>query len=258
MEKTDKYSWCPNALEFLKQKTILNNLASIDLDNKIDLYDKLMAEFAAGNLDSVFVSPALDGLSTEESKELLKQARKYIALIFSRGDIQRWLESVEGVTLGDYELVCMKILNNFNFLLQQLRSDRKHALDRLMNFREFGFGDESSVIERLRCGFYSSEALDKVLEELANNDGEYSRFSDEHMSILCTMPEGTLYTFDENKKPVLYNFIDIQQLIVFKMEELEIDELTENYFKKAASEVFMDYSGDMYEIMLSNTAGRSL
>lgn len=252
MKKQNDYSWCSPAMEKLKQKVIVDNLAEIDLDNEIDLYDKLISELVNGNLDSVLDCPACSDLSQEESKQLLAKARKYLPLCFSRGDISRWIESTEGVSLGDYELICMKILDNYNFILNQLKDKREYALDRLMNFSKYGYGDESSTIERIRGVFYSDEALDQILARLAIKDGEYSRFSDEHMSILCSSPEGVLYIFDENKKPVLYKFSDIQVLITNTMKELDLDEMDENYFLKVVSYLFMEYSEKLYEIVFSN------
>ena len=74
----------------------------------------------------------------------------------------------------------------------------------------------------------------------------------EHMSILCTNPEGTLYVFDENREPILYNFPDIQSLIVDKMEELDIDETDQNYFQKIVSLLSIEYSDELYGLIFND------
>lgn len=253
MKKEKDYSWCSSTMEKLKQKVIVDHLSEIDLDNEIDLYDRIMTEFADGSLDEVFESPVCIGLEKEKKQKLLAEGRKYLGLCFSRGDISRWVESIEGITLGDYELICMKIFENYNFVLKQLKNDRANALDRLAKFKNYGFGAESSIIECLRYSFYDEDALDAVLSEMSDKDGKYARFSDEHMSILCSYPEGLLYSFDENKKPVMHSISDIQVLINSKMEELNIDDADDNYFKKVAAILYMEYTDEFYSNLLEDT-----
>lgn len=251
MEQENNYSWCSDTMEALKQEIISTHLAEIDLDSDIDIYDKIILEFVKGTLDEAFSSPACMDLSLEERKKLISEGRKFFMLCFSRGDINRWVESIDGVSLGNYELICMKIFDNFNFILEQLKKNRLIALERLKKLLDYNFGSESSVIEKLRSSFYSKKALDEVLSRFAIKDGEYSRFSDEHMSILLNSPEGVLYTFDENKEPIINNFSDIQILIKTKMREMDIDETDDNYFKRVVDELFFDYSPELYNVVFS-------
>ena len=82
MVKQEDYSWCSSAMEGLKQAVIERCLSDIDLDNDIDLYDKIISEFAVGNLDDAFECPVFQGLTEDEKIQLLKRGRKYFPLCF--------------------------------------------------------------------------------------------------------------------------------------------------------------------------------
>ena len=71
------------------------------------------------------------------------------------------------------------------------------------------------------------------------------------MSIMCSSPEGILYSFDENKEPVRHNVSDIQILISTKMEELGIDEMDDNYFRKVISILYMEYTDEILAELFS-------
>ena len=92
-------------LEKLKDVMILNHLAEVDLDNKSNYYDTLLYKTFNGEFDDSFLSNNLDGLNDTERNEILSLARKYNYLCFYLGEFENWADSVEGVTLFDFDLI---------------------------------------------------------------------------------------------------------------------------------------------------------
>lgn len=187
-------------LEDLKQAILVNYLDEINLDDNKSLYDEMMHHLVNGDLDDEFSSSVYDGMEIDDKKELQDLVRKYISLCFYDGDVSNWVDSIEHVPL-DYDFIALKLLDNYNFLLEIARDGGEKALKELKKFQKCEGYHESSVIDYLRNTFLSDAILRKVILSMSKKDSLYKVFTDNQRASLCRFPEGTLYTFDwENRK----------------------------------------------------------
>ena len=190
-------------LEQLKQFVLLNYLESIQFDNAKDFYNVLMEKVFQGEFDHSFLSESLMGVDIEERKEIFQLAKKYKNLCFYLGDFSYWTESIGGVYLADLDLVSMKVLDNYDFLLGLARDGGEHLLELLNTFQDSPMAQEGSVIDFLRNRFGDDDTLRSILLEMSKENGEYKDFSDSQKRILCTYPEGVLYRVGEEEIQVI-------------------------------------------------------
>ncbi len=186
-------------LERLKQATILNYLDSINLNHPMELYDTMMKHLLKGDFDFDFLSDSLLGIDEEEKQEIFQLVRRYKNLCFYMGDASYWADSIEGVYLTDLDLVCMKLLDNFDFLLGLARDGGEDALKLLSSFLTGDMSVNGSVVDYLRNSFINDTVLKEVIIEMAKEDGMYKGLSDIQKEVLCTFPEGTLYHIKGDK-----------------------------------------------------------
>jgi len=184
---------CFRRLEELKQVVLLNYLDSINLDQPKEFYEVLVKKLFEGALDQHFHSESLIGIDFEESKEIFQLVRKYKNLCFYLGDFRYWADSIGGVYLNDLDLVTMKLLDHYDFLLGLAKDGGEDALKQLMAFNDSFMSKEGSVVDYLRNRFDNDDLLKEVIFEMTREDGELYSLSDVQKRILCTYPEGTLY-----------------------------------------------------------------
>jgi hypothetical protein len=210
-------------LEDLKQETILNYLDSINLDHPMELCDSMIQHLFAGDLDSAFASKYLLGVDQEEAREIFELARRYKDLCFYMGDPGYWADSIEGVYLTDVDLVSMKLLDNYDFLLGLSRVGGENSLKQLEAFKG-SMSLNGSVIDYLRNNFDNDDILMDTIVEMSKEDGVYQGLSDEQKEVLCTFPEGILY----EKKDDSIEKIPVSEL-VHKMQEVYFGTQSEEY-----------------------------
>ncbi len=191
-------------LEDLKQATLINYLDDINLDDDKSLYDEMMYHFVEGDLDDEFSSSVFVDMEIDDKKELQDLARKYISLCFYDGDVNNWSDSVE-VIPKDYELVSLRLFDNYNFLLEIARDGGEKALQELEKFQSCEGYHENAVIDYLRNTFLSDAILRKIILDLSNKDSVYKVFTEEQRASLCRFPEGTLYFFDLDNEVVKFS-----------------------------------------------------
>ena len=190
-------------LEKLKQVVILNYLDTIDFDKTKDFYDLIMKSLFQGDFDYIFLSKNLVGIDIEERTEIFQLARKYKSLCFYLGDFNHWADSIGGEYLADLDLVGMKLLDNYDFLLGLAKDGGEDLLKQLLAFQDSPMAREGSVIDFLRNCFENDSLLKEILFEFTNENGLFQAFSDEQKRILCTYPEGVLYTVEEGEIQVV-------------------------------------------------------
>ena len=260
---------CDIRLETLKQATIENYLTEIDSNN--DLYEVLINKLVEGKLDNWFYAPELNHLDGEKRREVFELARDFASLCFFQGDVNQWLESVEGVSLEDMGYTCMKILDNYNFLLnlanqgglEALKEVERFGTSNYLNGPEIYGTDVPSIIEKLRNNFADDELLISILRKMTF-DPAYQDLSTDEKVILCSYPEGNLYTFSEDDNIIFLNpekikkNLAIEKLLEEKTEELiktdkedkEITakDLTEEEIKTAEDNI----SPESFDIYVTN------
>lgn len=254
-------------LEQLKQATIINYLAYIDLDNDLDLYDTMIHLFIDGKLDNAFYSPMFDNMERSKKMELLELGRKYASLCFFGGNPSYWTDSIEGLSLKDYDLICMKILDNFNYLLEIARDGGVEALEQLKRFQSTKLFSDNIVIDYLRGKFDNDELLKQAIIDVSKKDGDYQGFSDIQKAIMFVYPDGVLYEGEGDEK---------KRLSISKLMEKVDDKISSNksyspmifpsfnhslkdsLFEEIITDIYMDYSLNDLNQSIEDDRGKSM
>lgn len=210
-------------LEDMKQATILRYLSNINLDKEYDLYDEMMAHFVDGTLNDYFTSPVLDNLAEDDMEDVCSLANEYMSLCFYAGSSEYWADSIDGVSIDDYELITLKIFDNYDFLLEVARDGGKEVLEQMKTFQDKAAYTESSVIDLLRNSFTDDKLLKDVLIEMGHEDSSYSVFTDIQKAELCKFPEGTLFTYDDGKA-ILRNPLELLENLITDFNEVNYSE----------------------------------
>ena len=213
-------------LEDLKQETILNYLDSINFDHPMELCDCMIQHLFAGDLDNAFDSKYLLGVDQEEAREIFELSRRYKDLCFYMGDPGYWADSIEGVYLTDVNLVSMKLLDNYDFLLGLARAGGEKALKQVKAFKD-SMSLNGSVIDCLRNNFPNDDILMDTIIEMAKEDGDYHGLTDEQKEVLCTFPEGILYEKNDDtvEKVPVSDLVHKMQEVYFGSEVEEYNDL---------------------------------
>lgn len=236
-------------LENLKQATILNSLETIDLSRRIDLYDTMIHLFVKGSLDDDFSSSIFEDIDDSEKEKMHELARKYLSLCFFVGDSDYWADSVEGMTLDNLDFICMRIFDNYNFLLELIKDDKLEVLDNLEAIQATNVFSNKIIIDYLRCSFNDDKLLKEVLTDFVDEDGEYYNLSVKDKALLLLNPEGILYDKDaldkkidalELKKKIIdYSNISIEPNAI-SLNEL-IQKIGKASFKEILLDIYIDY-----------------
>lgn len=234
-------------LEKLKQETIVHYLDEIDANSDMDLYDKMLDHLFQGDFDQLLEDSALN---SDDRNKILDLARKYSCLCFFQGDINYWADSIEGVYLNDLDLVCLKLLDNYHFLIQLAAEGGEDVLKQLVAFQKTDMASESAIIDYLRNTFYDDDTLKKVLQNISKVDGDYSIFTDEQKSILCTYPDGILYHLTDDNKVNLVSVKELEEKMrgdIINDEEFDFSLLNSylksdiDTFEKMILDIYYDY-----------------
>ena len=191
--------FCVQRLEKLKQEVLLDYLSDIDLDNPKSLYDAIMKNLFSGKLEDLFLSESLKGLSQEQRKEVFQLARNYQTLCFYKGDFSYWADSIDGVYLSDLELVAIKVLDNYEFLLRLARNVGENVLKQMLFFQNSPMSNGGSVVNFLRNTFEDDDILEKTLIEMSDKDGIFKDLDNTQKRIICSYPEGIIYHIRRSK-----------------------------------------------------------
>ena len=181
-------------LEKLKQATIVNDAEYIDFNDDLEFYDTLLEKTFNGSFDDLFLTNQLDELSEEDKKKAFEVARKYKSLCFFGGDSNYWADSIEGVYLSDYDLICMRLLDNYDFILGLSINDEE-SLKTLVELQQTEVFSQKSIIDYLRNVFVNDKVLKDSIRRISN---DYDEFTVEQKALLCLYPDGVLYKVDEN------------------------------------------------------------
>lgn len=239
MENNSRVEESVKRLEQLKQATILDCLADIDLNN--DLYDAMIHKFAEGKIDDAFYSPMFKDMDISFRRELLDKGKKYLSLCFFEGSPDCWVDSIEGSSFEDPDLICGKILDNYNFILEVIKDYGEDILELLNRIQKTKMFSSNVLIDYLRNVFDDDALLKEVLLEMTKKDGDYSDFTDSQKAILFMYPEGIL--FEENEDGDKKRRISVLEL------NNKINDYTDFYvdFEDIISNIFIDYRLDSKE-----------
>ncbi len=259
MKSIDDIKVSTNRLEKLKQATIVNYLSDIDLDNDLDLYDTMIHLFIEGKLDDAFTSPIFQDMDVHDRAKLQSLVRKYASLCFFGGNPNYWTDSIEGVSLMDFDLICMKILDNYHFLLEVAKDGGEDTLRQLKKFQDTDLFSENVVIDYLRNTFDDDKLLKKVLIDMSKKDGNYRGLSDRQKAVLFLYPAGVLYKINQQddkeeisiqylKDEVVKRISSDSELSSMSMEEIA-GILGDSNFEEIISDIYLDYTMDEISLM---------
>ncbi len=201
MVSHDKMKEWYKRLDSMKQETLLRYLRYINLDNEMDLYDVMLRAIVQGDLIDKYPSYVYHELSEEEIKKLNQSFQENASLCFYDGDINYWLDSIEGVSLQDFDLIIIKLFDHFDFLLQVIKDGGDNSIKLLKEFQNSNIFQSNSVIDVLRNTFDDDEALEKCIIEVSKDHSLYKGLSGEEKSILFMYPNHVLY---EREKDNIY------------------------------------------------------
>ena len=230
-------------LENLKQATIITDAENIDFEDDLSCYDTLLDKVFNGSYDDVFLTNKLEGLSEEERDKAFETARKYKSLCFFGGEFSYWLDSIEGVSLSDYDLVSMKLLDNYDFILG-LSIEDEDVLKELVKLQKTKTFEQKVIIDYLRGVFENDDVLKNTIKEMSNlND-----FTEEQKAILCLYPEGVIYRKNSDNEismiPINEIFSKIKMnLLGEDSDSFKIDES----LRKINNDVFESIIGNIYD-----------
>lgn len=254
-------------LEQLKQATIINYLAYIDLDNDLDLYDVMIHLFIDGKLDGAFYSPMFDNMEKRDKYDLLELGREYASLCFFGGNPSYWTDSIEGLSLKDYDLICMRLLDNFNYMLEIAKDGGVEALEQLKRFQNTQLFSDNIVIDYLRGIFDDDELLKQSIIDVSKKDGDYQNLTDIQKAFLFVYPDGVLFEENNGEKKRL----PASELWKKMEEKISSDSnyslmigssldssLKNSIFEDLIADIYIDYSLDGLNQKIEENTGKSL
>ena len=208
-------------LEDLKQATIIKDFSDIDYNDPKSLYTKLLNNVFYGDFSSL-ACDYLEDLDEESKQKLIGLVKKYVSILFFAGQFDLWSDSLDGVYRNDYELNCMILLANYDFLVSLADEGGEDVLKFLTKFQEKI--SDNSVIEYLRNRFNDDELLKKLLLNIGDS---YKNFTDEEKVIMFIYPNNVLFK-DNNG---VNELIPITELESIKKKSNSIEEF-ENSIKR--------------------------
>ena len=228
--------------EDLKKATLLKYLDNIDLDEEsMNLCDNIIYYFCKGELDNEFYSSYLKYLPFDERNKIMMLVHEYIDLCFFDGNSEYWVDSVEGIPLKDSQFICLKILDNINFLVRLALNGGKNALEFLRKFSDKDLYADSSVIEYLRNSFKYDDVLEKIILEMSKENSSYNVFDDRQKAILCAFPQGVL--FFESEDEIKYSNPTLLSTRISNILDGDEDELNSfGEFSDVINLLYLDYA----------------
>ena len=185
-------------IEDLKQSTILRYSENINYNNEVELYHALISHLVKGDFDDVFYSSYLENVDKDERKDVMNLVKEYSNLCFHDGNYEYWTDSIMTLPLLDLDYICTKILDNYNFLVLIALRGGRDALELIKSFSSNPDYNSSSVIDYLRSSFIDDSILEKILVDMSSKDSLFNIFNNYEKSMLCSVPTGVLYFFDND------------------------------------------------------------
>ena len=205
-------------------------------------YEKLLFKtIKEGAFDDIFLSEDLDGLKEEERQRILYLSRKYHYLCFYRGDMDYWLESVEGITDSNCDTIVAIILSNYNYLIRLAKNGGENVLNFLSKFKSSELFEKGAIISLLLLNFHDDDTLETILIDMAREDGRYRDFTDTQKIILCDTPEGVLYK-ETSDGLVILSRDELKKSIVGD-ENYSIKDIDSKSFSEIVANIYYEYNG---------------
>lgn len=181
-------------IDNLIQSVIVNYSQDIDFNNEIELYDRLVYLLANGVLNKEFNSDYLNKLDIDEEKKIFNLVREYSSLCFKDKYLYNWRNSCQDVISTDYRYICIRLVDNYDFLVNLTVDGGENALRLLDNFSIYDVYRSYSVVEILRNNYNSDDILKKVIIDMSRDNSKFNIFSLEQKALLCYYGPEILYS----------------------------------------------------------------
>ena len=233
-------------LEILRNAMLINYLTEMDFNSEEErssAYETLLFKtIIEGKFDDIFMSEELVGLDREERQRILDLSRKYNSLCFYRGNIDYWLDSVEGATLDEVDGITSILLRNYNYLIRLAKNGGEKVLNFLNRFTSNETFKDGSIIALLLLRFCDENTLEKVLIEMVSEDGLYKNFNDTQKIIMCDSPDGVLYKDNDNGEVELISIEDEIIMMHTGDNNYPVKDIDSKTFKEYVDDIYTDYN----------------
>ena len=233
-----------NLFEKMKQETILRYAYEIEFDTVISLYDVMINHLANGDLDDIFLTDVVEGMSDDERKELFSLAREFKELCFIDGDSDKWLMSVENTGAKYYDLIAYSVFDNYNYLLSLAKYGGRSMLEQLSSLNKSEGLEKNAIIGVLRNSFIDDSVLTAVLTEMTEENSKFDIFTDEQKAVLLTYPEGVLYSYGKLDEVNIVSPLLLARQIYNNISDESIKEIND-YNISDVQEFFKSFTAEL-------------
>lgn len=181
-------------IDNLIQSVIVNYSQDIDFNNEIELYDRLIYLLTNGILNKEFDSDYLSKLDIDEEKKIFNIVREYVPICFKDKYLCNWRKSCQDVISTDYRYICIRLIDNYDFLINLAVDGGENALRLLDNFSIYDVYRNYSVVEVLRNNYNSDDILKKIIIDMSSDNSKFNIFSLEQKALLCYYGPELLYS----------------------------------------------------------------
>ena len=241
-----------NRLNILKDLVLEKYPEDIDtLNEDCDEFNLELCDSVVSHLDEFsdsFLSDSLNDMNDNDKRDLFHLVHYYKSLLFYQGDITYWPDSSEGV-LGNTDYVCMRILDNFDFLLSIAKKGGEDVLKEILKLQSTSYLNKKILIDYLRKIVNDDDLLQLFLLELSKTNGNYNPLSISLKAVLCLYPEEVIFSRKTGNSVLIspeelisrinkvsnysfHNFTDLMDKFHSNVEE----------FKKLITTISLEYS----------------
>ena len=186
-----------NRLNILKDLVLEKYPEDVDtLNEDCDEFNLELCDAVVSHLDDFsdsVLSDSLNNMNDNDKRDLFHLVYYYKSLLFYQGDITYWPDSSEGV-LGNTDYVCMRILDNFDFLLSIAKEGGEDVLKEIFKLQSTSYLNKKILIDYLRKILNDDDLLKVFLLELSKTNGKYNPLSISLKAILCLYPEEVIFS----------------------------------------------------------------
>lgn len=239
-----------DCIESYKQlkKIVTEKYQEEELTDTFSICDSILIHLSRGDLDDAFFA--------QEDENVISLVKKYQHLCFYDGDVDNWLDSVEGPYRKDEVAATVRILDNYRFLTELAKEGGEPILAQISSFQDCEGYADSSVVDYLRSTFGNDMLLKSLLTHMCKPEALYQIFTDEQKASLLKAPEGTLYYYGEGgirfTHPLvlsteIYRRIEGQEVVSLESDSMDdiAMELTQYFHREGEfSSVAMDMAND--------------
>ena len=200
-----------NRLNILKDLVLEKYPEDVDtLNEDCDEFNLELCDSVVSHLDEF--SDSLNDMNDNDKRDLFHLVHYYKSLLFYQGDITYWPDSSEGV-LGNTDYVCMRILDNFDFLLSIAKKGGEDVLKEILKLQSTSYLNKKILIDYLRKIVNDDDLLQLFLLELSKTNGNYNPLSISLKAVLCLYPEEVIFSRKTGNSTV-YSFCYVCSLSI--------------------------------------------